>query len=106
MDLLPNESLAYELVPFVRRWASTDARWSTIMTVYQAMEWACQSVVTKSHWTLFALLCSLLHRAKNEGQGQATPTAERWCQPKPYPPSVMTVVAQKPLNEVGAWQAW
>ena len=31
-------------------------------------------------------------------------TAEMWCEPKPYPPSVMTVVAQKPLGEVIAWQ--
>ena len=104
MDLLPNERLAYELLPFVRNWASTEARWSTLRTVFQALEWACQSVVTQSYWTLFALLCSLLHQAKDEALDHGRPTAAMWCQPKPYPPSVMTVVAQKPPSEVVAWQ--
>ena len=67
MDLLPNENLAYELLPFVRHWASSPARWSTLRTVFQALEWACRSVVTQNHRTLFALLCSLLHRASAPG---------------------------------------
>ena len=74
------------------------------MTVYQALDWACKTVVTKSHWSLFAILCSLLSRARHVAEGPSVATAEMWCEPKPYPPSVMTVVAQKPLGEVIAWQ--
>ena len=104
MDLLPNENLAYELLPFVRHWASSSARRSILRTVFQSLEWACQSVVTQNHWTLFALLCSLLHRASEPGPDAAHPTASIWCQPKPYPPALMTVVSQKPPSEVLAWQ--
>ena len=104
MDLLPNESLAYELLPFVRHWASSEARWSILRTVFQALEWACQSVVTQNHWTCFALLCSVLHRAKEVGPDDGHPTASIWCQPKPYPPSLVTVVSQKPPSMVLAWQ--
>ena len=41
---------------------------------------------------------------RSRGPDAGHPTASIWCQPKPYPPALMTVVSQKPPSEVLAWQ--
>ena len=98
MAISPDEAMVYTLVPFIRHWASSDEHWSTIGTVYQALNVTCTNLTTQWHWAIFPVMSSLLTRARFEEKHNEGTMA------KSYPPSVVTVVAQKPMAAVVAWQ--
>eukprot|EP00435_Cladocopium_sp_Y103_P069657 s917_g33.t1 len=95
---------AYRLVPFLRQWANTEERWADVMQLFKACEKACNTVVTETHWFIFAVLCSLITRVKYVSDDPSASTASLWIPRKPYPPTVVTVVAQTPLVDVEMWQ--
>ena len=104
MSLLVGEAAAYRLVPFVRQWASSDARWDEIMSMFFTLDKTCSLVVTTWHWTSFAILCSVITRAKFQHDEDSGTVASLWCSPKPYPASVITMVSELPLPEAQALQ--
>eukprot|EP00435_Cladocopium_sp_Y103_P007940 s4770_g2.t1 len=104
MSLSAEETRAYRLVPFIRQWSNTDERWAEVMQLFRACEKACNTVVTETHWCIFAILCSVITRAKFVSDESAASTAALWIPRKPYPPTVITVVNQTPLGDVELWQ--
>ena len=57
-------------------------------------------VVTPSHWTMFAILCSLFTRARYEADDVSGTLAEQWLDPKPYPPTVINYISQLAMSRV------
>eukprot|EP00435_Cladocopium_sp_Y103_P025719 s4625_g6.t1 len=104
MSLSAEETRAYRLVPFIRQWSNTEERWEEVMQLFRACEKACNTVVTETHWCIFAILCSVITRAKFVSDESAASTAALWIPRKPYPPTVVTVVNQSPLVDVELWQ--
>ena len=100
MPLLIDESRAYRLVPFIRAWANCDEKWNEIWTIFEAFSSICAAVVTPSHWTMFAILCSLFTRARYVAGDTDGTMAEQWIEHKPYPPTVINYVSQLPMPRV------
>eukprot|EP00435_Cladocopium_sp_Y103_P032464 s4408_g8.t1 len=72
--------------------------------LFRACDKACQTVVTETHWCIFAILCSVITRARYEADGASASVASLWIKNKPYPPSVISVVNQTPMVDVEVWQ--
>ena len=100
MPLLVDEARAYRLIPFIRDWACNDARWQEIWVLFEAFSSICAALVTPSHWTMFAILCSLFTRARYEANDVSGMHAEQWLEPKPYPPTVINYISQLPMPRV------
>eukprot|EP00435_Cladocopium_sp_Y103_P061362 s777_g23.t1 len=94
------EDKAYRLVPFIRQWAHSEERWAEVMRLFRACDKACQTVVTETHWCIFAILCSVITRARYEADGASASVASLWIKDKPYPPTVISVVNQTPMVDV------
>ena len=94
---------AYRLVPFFRAWASTPDRVRDLRAVFDAMEMACNLVVTPVHWASCAIVCSVLTRVTFLHDPETAVVAEQWLFPKPYPPAVHTVVQGLAMERAQAW---
>ena len=94
---------AYRLVPFIRAWASTPDKVRDLRTVFDAMEMACNLVVTPVHWASCAIVCSVLTRVTFLHDPETDVVAEQWLFPKPYPPAVHTVVLGLAVERAQAW---
>ena len=104
MSLLVGEAAAYRLVPFIRQWASTQARWEETMSVFWTFDKICGLVATTWHWASLAILCSVITRAKFQQDDASGTVASLWCSEKPYPASVVTVVSEMTLEEAQEMQ--
>ena len=71
--------------------------------MFEAMETACNTIVTQWHWLTCAILCSLLTRVQFPTASDDAVLAAQWLTPKPYPPSVSTVVQGLSLDRAQGW---
>ena len=105
-DLLPEETKAYRLVPFIRDWARTADRVNDLQLIYEAMQIACNTIVTPWHWVSCAIICSLLTRVSyvnDIGGEEASVRASQWIFSKPYAPAVHNVVVGLALDRAQFW---
>ena len=106
MALLPEEKVAYRLVPFIRDWARTADRVAELQLIYEAMQIACNAIVTPWHWVTCAIVCSLFTRVtfiNDRGWEEGAVLASQWISPKPYAPAVHSVVQGLAMDRAMFW---
>ena len=69
------------------------------MSMFWTLDKTCGLVATTWHWTSFAILCSVITRAKFQHDDDSGTVASLWCSEKPYPASVITIASEMSLDD-------